>query len=717
MDILQYIFKFFYHIRYWLIYGSLAVTGLVMYVTRFLPKSYTVSTTIFTGIVSGASIIDGTQPAPISNAFDNIINLVKAKSTLENVSIKLFALSMMYGDPQVDNTHISAHNYRKLSELVPDEVKKLIDKKSFENTIKNLNIYKEDSPDNFLYTLLNWQHPHYSYKAISTAKIQRLGNSDIIEIQFESDDPGLAHHTVQLLSDELFKKYEEIRYKSTNDVIKYFEEQLAILSAQLHDMEDSLTVYNVANKIINYAEQTKAVAGLNNDYEIKLQQMLLDYNSSSALLQLLDKQMEGRAQLLRSNTDFLKALDDLSVINGKITEIESFNSANSSQNSAILARYKKLLRDTEERIKNISSNMSQLKISKEGVAANDIINQWLAELIKNTKTKAELEVMKRTREQLDQQYNVFSPIGTSLKRREREISLTENSYLQFQQALNSARLRQKNIEMSTAALNVITPPAFPLMSNPGKRLLIVFAAFFGSLLFITGFFLLIELLDRTLRDGMRAARLTGLSVLSVFPDKGKLRYRGYNKACNRIAASYGCNQLTTYLTPKNMSVINLISTEEKEGKSFIARYMQEYWEDLGFTVKILSYLTDYDPQSKSYLEAQSISDIYKPAIEDIKPDILIIEYPALKKTHISSSLIQEAQINLVVADACRVWKSSDQKLLINFQKQIKEKSLYLLLNNTDREYVEDFTGQLPPYSSYRDFTFRMIQFGITAKKA
>lgn len=717
MDILQYIFKFFYHIRYWLIYGSLAVTGLVMYVTRFLPKSYTVSTTIFTGIVSGASIIDGTQPAPISNAFDNIINLVKAKSTLENVSIKLFALSMMYGDPQVDNTHISAHNYRKLSELVPDEVKKIIDKKSFENTIKNLNIYKEDSPDNFLYTLLNWQHPHYSYKAISTAKIQRLGNSDIIEIQFESDDPGLAHHTVQLLSDELFKKYEEIRYKSTNDVIKYFEEQLAILSAQLHDMEDSLTVYNVANKIINYAEQTKAVAGLNNDYEIKLQQMLLDYNSSSALLQLLDKQMEGRAQLLRSNTDFLKALDDLSVINGKITEIESFNSANSSQNSAILARYKKLLRDTEERIKNISSNMSQLKISKEGVAANDIINQWLAELIKNTKTKAELEVMKRTREQLDQQYNVFSPIGTSLKRREREISLTENSYLQFQQALNSARLRQKNIEMSTAALNVITPPAFPLMSNPGKRLLIVFAAFFGSLLFITGFFLLIELLDRTLRDGMRAARLTGLSVLSVFPDKGKLRYRGYNKACNRIAASYGCNQLTTYLTPKNMSVINLISTEEKEGKSFIARYMQEYWEDLGFTVKILSYLTDYDPQSKSYLEAQSISDIYKPAIEDIKPDILIIEYPALKKTHISSSLIQEAQINLVVADACRVWKSSDQKLLINFQKQIKEKSLYLLLNNTDREYVEDFTGQLPPYSSYRDFTFRMIQFGITAKKA
>lgn len=717
MDVLQYIFRFFYHIRYWLIYGSLAVTSLVIYVSRFLPKTYTVSTTIFTGIVSGTTIIDGSQPTPVNNAFDNIINLVKAKSTLEKVSIHLFALSMVYGDPQVDNTYITANNYRKLDALVPEELKSLIDRKSIDKTLKNLYTYKEDSPDNFIYTLLNWKHPHYSYQAISTAKIQRLGTSDIIEIQYQCDDPGLAHHTVQLLSDELFKKYEEIRYKSTNDVIKYFEEQLAILSEQLHNMEDSLTVYNVQNKIINYAEQTKAVAGLNNEYETAIQQMLLSYNSSSALLELLDKQMEGRAQLLRSNTDFLKALDDLSVINGKITELESFKSANVGKQDETLAKYKKLLAETEKRIKGISETMGQLKISKEGVAATDIVVQWMNELIKNVKAKAELEVMKHRRVALDEQYNLFSPIGTSLKRREREITLTENSYLQFQRALNDARLRQKNIEMSTTALNVITPPAFPLISNPGRRALFILAAFLGSLFFIIGFFLLIELIDRTLRDGTRAARLTKLSVLSVFPDKGKLRYRGYNKTCNRIAAAYGCNQLNCYLKRGNTSIINLISTEKKDGKTFVAQYMQEYWEDLGFLVKFVSYTEDYDSLSKNYLEARSIHDLYQTSNNEKCPDILIVEYPALKENSISSDLLQEAQINLIVADASRVWKSSDQKLMENFQKQIGNKPIYLLLNNTDREYVEYFTGQLPPYSAYRDFTFRITQFGITAKKA
>lgn len=716
MDIIQYIFKFFYHIRYWLLYGSLIVTGLVIYVTRFLPQSYTVTTTIFTGIVSGATLSDGSQPVPVNNTFDNIINLVKARSSLENVSIKLLAYSLIYGDPETDNTYITAKNYNKLLSITPEEVIKLVDKKSFDKTVDNLNAYKNESPDNFIYELMNRQHPHYSYRALSGAKIKRLGNSDIIEIEYQGDDAGITYQTVKLLSNELFKKYEEIRYKSTNDVIKYFEEQLRILSAKLHGMEDSLTVYNIKNKIINYEEQTKAIAGLNSDYELKLQQMMLDYNSSTALLASLERQMDSRIRLLKTNTNFLKALDDLSTINGKITEIESFSSLRSPEQNQILARYKQKMEDTEKQIQTISQDMSDLKISKEGVAIDNVVDQWLDQLITNVKTKAELEVMKRRREELDEQYNIFSPIGTNLKRRDREISLTESSYLQFQHALNDARLRQKNIEMSTSALNVVTPPSYPLLSNPGKRALLILAAFFGSLVFITGFFLIIELLDRTLRDAVRAARLTRLPVLSVFPGKGQLRYRGYNKACNRIAAAYGCNQLSAYLVRGRTSIINLVSFEKAEGKTFIANYLKEYWEEIGFIVKIVSYQTDYDPHTKVFIQAKSLYDIYQPDPNEPTPDIILVEHPALKDNHISTDLLNEAQINLLVADACRVWKSSDAKLLVNFLKQIKDKPLYLLLNKTDREYVEDFTGQLPPYSSYKNLTFRLSQFGITAEK-
>ena len=43
MNIVQFLASFFYRIRYWLLWGSLLVTALVIYFTQFLPYSYTVT--------------------------------------------------------------------------------------------------------------------------------------------------------------------------------------------------------------------------------------------------------------------------------------------------------------------------------------------------------------------------------------------------------------------------------------------------------------------------------------------------------------------------------------------------------------------------------------------------------------------------------------------------------------------------------------------------
>lgn len=41
-DTSLFISQFLYRIRYWLLWGTLFVTGLVIYFTQFLPYSYTV---------------------------------------------------------------------------------------------------------------------------------------------------------------------------------------------------------------------------------------------------------------------------------------------------------------------------------------------------------------------------------------------------------------------------------------------------------------------------------------------------------------------------------------------------------------------------------------------------------------------------------------------------------------------------------------------------
>lgn len=67
--------------------------------------------------------------------------------------MKLLALNLINGDPNIDNKYITAKNYQNLVSFVPKEVLNLIDKDSFKKTIINLEKYKQSDTHNFLYKL------------------------------------------------------------------------------------------------------------------------------------------------------------------------------------------------------------------------------------------------------------------------------------------------------------------------------------------------------------------------------------------------------------------------------------------------------------------------------------------------------------------------------------------------------------------------------------
>lgn len=50
-----------------------------------------------------------------------------------------------------------------------------------------------------------------------------------------------------------------------------------------------------------------------------------------------------------------------------------------------------------------------------------------------------------------------------------------------------------------------------------------------------------------------------------------------------------------------------------------------------------------------YAQANSIHSIYEPPYGQESPDILIVKYPPLRDYPISTALLQEAQVNLLVA--------------------------------------------------------------------
>ena len=71
--------------------------------------------------------------------------------------------------------------------------------------------------------------------------------------------------------------------------------------------------------------------------------------------------------------------------------------------------------------------------------------------------------------------------------------------------------------------------------------------FIGSLIFILGYYMVQELLDRTLRDAERTHRLTRTNILGAFTGNVQLRYRGVYQGLQPYIRSYACNRLTPYL--------------------------------------------------------------------------------------------------------------------------------------------------------------------------
>ena len=717
MDILLFISQFLYRIRYWLLWGTLFVTGLVIYFTQFLPYSYTVKSSLYAGITSSTSL-DGAAVnfSVVAATFDNLVNIAKSRGTLEKVSLRLLASSYTRGEEWKDNQYIQAKHYRQLLQITPKEVMELIDRKDESKTLANLTAYKKNDHNNFIYSVFNRTIAFYSMAALDRVELKRIGNSDILDISYTSADPGLTQLTVAFLIEELINAYEILRFKSTNDVIAYFEEQVRLAKVRLSEEEDNLMHYNVQERIINYGEETKALAATRYQVDDRLEAAKRTYEGAVALRKMLDEKMDVRAQIIRNNTNLLQELDKVSNLNQSIMEKEIFISDKSKSKSEELQKEKTELRQAEDRISSISDNLNEFAFTKEGVGIENMINEWLIALVNEARAQAEMKVLESRQQDIFDQYSHMSPVGTQVNRKERAIDIAEDNYRTQLSGLASANLRLKNIEMSTSNLQTVAPPSYPLTDNGRNRLMYILAAFFGSMIFIILYFLLIEVLDHTLRDPYRSKRLSGLPVIAAFNGISNLKYRGFLKACNRLAAAYCCNRLNKYMKVGEPTVINLLSINSREGKSFLAKYFIRHWESEGLRVRLVTHDYDFESNGKQYVQAQQLSDFWMLNEAEKTPDIILVEYPSIKDSSIPLPVLQKADVNLLIANACRLWRDSDNTTLAPFKEALKDTPFMLYLNNADRDVVESFTGELPPKMPIHSFISRLAQLGLTSQK-
>ncbi|HAU52483.1 MAG TPA: hypothetical protein DCW66_04750 [Sphingobacterium sp.] len=718
MGIVIYIIKSLYRFKWWLIVLPLMVMGIVIYFTRNMNRQYESDMTIYTGIISanGTELSqDGKQDWNIlKNSLLNVINTIGSKETMRVVSLKLFARTMINGDTEKDNIYISSAHFRQLLAITPPAVRKLIDKTSEERTVENLKRYEKVDAKNFVYGLFNWNHPYFSYGALSKIDIKQIDNSDILHVYYENNDAGITYQTLHILSEVFGDEYKTLQYSNTNNVIKYFEAELARIGKDLFMKEDSLTKFNVQNRVIHYDKQTEAVTILDKDYEIRKQDALSARNRAQASIAQLESGIDANIKSIKSNSQFLAKMNEISDLNYSISQIESAqsDSLNTVKNSAsTLQDLKSKLKNQERDFRNFIQDYSSQKYTKNGYPNANYVTLWVDELLKLDQAQADIKVVDDFKGELDKMYSHYSPIGSLLKRQERGINFTEQSYLSVLGGLNAARLRLKSLEMSAATLKVINPATYPLNSKPTKRKMLVIGSYFATLAFLLGCILVLELLDRTLRDKQRTDRVTKGNTVGAFPNKKMGRYSEQTK---RMASKSLANQLFNYHQRGNaVNFINVLKLDETIDSGNLMQYIRDEWETIGLKVGILEEGKDFNAKSREFLIESTLLE----RIKLDENDFTLVGHTNAFDIPVPPFYLSQAAVNLLLLDAESAWKEEDDELF----KEIVERSgtvpVLICLMNADRFATETFTGMLPPYSFFRKLEYRFSQLGITASKA
>ena len=139
--------------------GTTIIVPIVVAITVFFstknsPENFKSSTTLYTGFASGYSIENGEKAKidfhAITISFDNLINIVKAKDTKEEIALRLLAHHIFLNN-KADKT-IWQSNLNRIKTIIPNDViTKIIDKKSEVKTFNNLLAFKNKDEKNVIY--------------------------------------------------------------------------------------------------------------------------------------------------------------------------------------------------------------------------------------------------------------------------------------------------------------------------------------------------------------------------------------------------------------------------------------------------------------------------------------------------------------------------------------------------------------------------------------
>ncbi len=732
MSLVQFFRIFNRHLNIFLL-TSLVLAVMVFVFTRNLAKSYESETEIYTGIASGLNV-NSVERATLdyfatSNAFDNLINVIRSRQTLELTGEKLMVRHLMLDS--VDERYIGVEAWKNLNFMVPPILQdSLVVKGDTVQTLKNVQRYKREnySSDKVKLAFFDGTSP-YSYKAIERVGVERISNSDLIKLRYTWSDPGIAQQTLVILNQVFTERLTEIKMGQGNDVVEYFRKQVALAEQKLAAKELKLKNFRTENRIINYEEQTKSIAVQKENMEDEYQKELANKAANEASLVRLEEQLALNKEILKYAQEVLSKKQELGDVTSKVAELEVF-----INDQELLKKLRKRQQQLTAEINKDLLTRYQYSKTTEGVPVRNVLQEWLNYTLALNESQAKLKIFQNRKRYFNRVYDEFAPLGSEIDKMEREIDVQERNYLELLNSLNDALMRQESEALSTGGLVITVPPYYPLQPLRSKSLLLVLIA--GVVGFIVPFavMLVMEFFDNTIRTPIRAEEFTGQKLLGAYPNlsaMGESKYvdMGWLKEHATGLMSQNLRLQTRHqgLSEKKPKYVLIYSTRKEEGKILTAHTLANELVSLNFRVLLVSYrevsgkvdkfydFAQYE-RNKEFLNTKEFDELIPTSYNHRLYDYIFFMISSVISEQYPIMLVEKADMAINCVNVNRSWKKGDTFALKEFSNTLSVESR-MIANGVAPDYMDVVLGDIKKHRSFlRRFAKNVINLEFKSRK-
>ncbi|WP_339922123.1 Wzz/FepE/Etk N-terminal domain-containing protein [uncultured Cyclobacterium sp.] len=685
--------------KLWIFLTPIFVAVGVFFLTQDLPRVYESSTLVFTNPTSDRGATDGGVVRmdfyTSNNLFDNLTLIVKSRKTIKESSLKLLAKHLALPE-QVDEV-LCIEAYQDLKSHIPPQVwEKLAvindEEKTYQNILENLE-ENDDSPIEYLIR----EHEYYSVnKIIERLSVSRKFSSDMMEIKYNTNDAGICYYTLKIVAESFMSGYSNMKELENTNTIAYFQNQLNIAQNKLRNAEENLKGFMTDNRILNYYEQGKYldIAKLEHDQDEERSKRLL--SGTGFNLEQIEEMFENfdQRQVIIKNISALQ--DQIVTRNLKIQGLSVLTSQ-----SQQIENIQKEIEGLEEEIKELSDQLFKNNNSIQGVQRETILDQWLTLKISYQEQKQALDVMKTRKSYLLEKIDEFAPLGAELKKLEREVSVNEEQYLSILHGLNMAYLQKYDLEMS-ATQKLIDAPYYPKTPQASKRMFMVIGGMIGTGGLVLTVVLLTFFLDSSIKSSKRATELTNLQVAGGWIMEKNIPKNVYLDKLRNNQIKQFYNNLSKHFPSSKQKILLFYSHQNGEGKTFLLQFLANELLQQNRSVLYCGNKEDTEKMSCETLvmETDSISNpeketqFWENQLTNLPHEFILIELPNTNEKPLNYPLINQANALVMVTDASRKWKSSDNYFNDTLKEMIKIPHL-IWLNKMNGDELEDINGEIP----------------------